>query len=58
MDRMMHTLFVAIILLTLGYIVIDFIDNFWLGCTESAILYLAAVVGAGFYWLGSILKNK
>ena len=55
---MMHTLFVAIILLTLGYIVIDFIDNFWLGCTESAILYLAAVVGAGFYWLGSILKNK
>ena len=46
MDRIMHTLFVAIILLTVGYI---FVNNSWLGYTESAILYLAAVVGAGFY---------
>ena len=55
MDRMMHTLLVAIILLTVGYI---FIDNSWLGYTESAILYLSAVVGAGFYWLGINLKSK
>ena len=55
MDRMMHTLLVAIVLLAVGYI---FIDNSWLGYTESAILYLAAVVGAGFYWLGINLKNK
>lgn len=55
MDRMINTLLVAILLLTVGYI---FIDNFWLGYTESAILYLATVIGAGFYWLGSNLKNK
>lgn len=55
MDRIMNALFVAIVLFAVGYILID---NFWLGRTESAILYLAAVIGAGFYWLGSILKNK
>ena len=55
MDRIMNTILVAIVLFTVGYILID---NFWLGHTESAILYLAAVVGAGFYWLGSNLKNK
>ena len=55
MDRIMNTLLAAIVLFTVGYI---FIDNSWLGYTESAILYLATVVGAGFYWLGSILKDK
>ena len=55
MDRIMHTLLVAIVLFTVGYIVID---NSWLGYTESAILYLATVVGSGFYWLGINLKNK
>ena len=55
MDRIMNTLLVAIVLFTVGYI---FINNSLLGYTESAILYLATVVGAGFYWLGINLKNK
>ena len=42
---------VAVVLLIVGYLFIEY--NNWLGYTESAILYLAAVVGAGCYWIGS-----
>ena len=44
------TILVAAILLFVGDIFID--KNPWMGYTDSAMLYLAAVVGAGFYWLG------
>ena len=49
------TIAVAIILLVVGYLFIDY--NNWLGYTDSAILYLAAIVGAGCYWIGSN-RNK
>ena len=45
------TIGVALILLVTGYIFIEY--NSWLGYTDSAILYLAAVIGAGCYWIGS-----
>jgi len=46
---------VAVVLLLVGGIFIDY--NPWWGYTESAIIYLAAVVGAGCYWIGSNLKK-
>ena len=49
--KVLITLAVAVVLLIVGYIFIDNIS--WLGYTDSAILYLAAVVGAGCYWIGS-----
>lgn len=48
------TLLVAVGLILVGAI---FIERSWLGYTDSAILYLAAVVGAGCYWIGSNLKK-
>ena len=45
------TIAVALVLLVIGYLFIDM--NPWLGYTDSAILYLAAIVGAGCYWIGS-----
>ena len=42
---------IALILLVTGYIFIEY--NSWLGYTDSSILYLAAVIGAGCYWIGS-----
>ena len=53
---LLHTVLVAVVLLFAGKIFMDWFC--WFGYTESAILYLAAVVGAGFYWLGINLKNK
>ena len=50
------TILAAVVLLVVGTIFID--RNSWFGYTDSAILYLAVVVGTGFYWLGSNLKNK
>ena len=44
------TLAVAVVLLIVGYIFIDNVS--WLEYTDSAILYLAAVVGAGCFWIG------
>ena len=49
------TIAVAIALIFVGCVFID--QNTWLGYTDSAILYLAAVVGAGCYWIGSNLKK-
>ena len=46
------TIAVAAVTLAVGYICVD--TNNWEG---SAILYLAAVVGAGCYWIGS-KQNK
>ena len=31
--------------------------NPWLGYTDSALLYLAAVAGGGCFWIGSSLKK-
>ena len=45
------TIGVALVLLVAGYIFIEY--NSWLGYTDSSILYLAAVIGAGCYWIGS-----
>ena len=42
-------------LLFLGYVVIEAIP---LGYTEGAILFLAAVVGAGLYWIGKNIENN
>ena len=42
---------VGIVLLVAGAVFVE--ENPWLGYTESAIVYLAAVIGAGFCWLGS-----
>ena len=53
---LLHTVLVAVVLLVAGYLFMDWFS--WFGYTDSAILYLAAVVGAGFYWLGINLKNK
>ena len=44
---------VAVVILIAGYVFIDSIS--WLGYTESAVLYLSAVIGAGCYWIG---RNK
>ena len=51
-----NTLLVALVLLIVGILFIN--RNWWFGYTDSAILYLTVVIGAGFYWLGTILKNK
>lgn len=48
MKNILITIGVGAVLLFAGYILID--TNHWTG---SAILYLAAVVGAGCYWIGS-----
>ena len=45
------TIAAAVVLLLVGCVFVD--GNPWLGYTESAIVYLAAVIGAGFCWLGS-----
>lgn len=45
------TLAVAVGVLLAGVLFI--IYNIWLGYTDSAIVYLAAVVGAGCFWIGS-----
>lgn len=45
------TIAVAIAILIIGYLFIEY--NNWLGYMESAILYLAAIIGAGCYWIGS-----
>lgn len=47
----MVTVAVAILILAVGCLFVD--CNPWLGYTDSAILYLAAIVGAGCYRLGS-----
>lgn len=47
---------VAAVLLLAGFWFIKY--NSWLGYTDSAILYLAAVVGAGCYWIGSNCKKN
>ena len=53
--NILHTIAVAAAVLLTGYLFID--CNNWLGYTDSAILYLAAVVGAGCYWIGINLKK-
>ena len=45
------TIAVAIVLLVVGLLFME--GNSRLGYTDSAILYLAAVIGAGCYWIGS-----
>ena len=49
--NLLITIAVAVVLLFVGVIFIDM--NLWFGYTDSAILYLASIVGAGFYWMGS-----
>lgn len=46
-----RAILVAVVLLIVGVFFID--NNPWLGYTESAVLYLSAIVGAGCYWIGS-----
>lgn len=53
--NIIKTIIVAAIILFIGAAFIQY--NSWLGYTDSAILYLAAVVGAGCYWIG-INKNS
>lgn len=48
MKNILITIAVAVVTLVVGYLCID--TNHW---EASAILYLAAVVGAGCYWIGS-----
>ena len=49
------TIAIAIVLLVVGCLFIDM--NPYLGYTDSAILYLAAIIGAGCYWIGSNPKK-
>ena len=47
------------VLVAVGIVFIGaiFIENAMLNYTDSAILYLSAVIGAGCYWIGSNLKK-
>jgi len=49
--KVLSTIAVAVVLLLFGCVFVEY--NPWLGYVESAILYLAAVVGGGCYWIGS-----
>lgn len=49
--RIITTLAIVAAILLVGYLFIEY--NTWLGYTESAILFLAAVIGGGCYWIGS-----
>ena len=49
--NILTTIGVALVLLVTGYIFVEY--NTWMGYTESSIVYLAAVIGAGCYWIGS-----
>ena len=46
---------VAVSILLIGYLFIEY--NNWLGYMEYSILYLAAVIGAGCYWIGGNLSK-
>lgn len=51
MDRKIGiTLLTGAALLLVGVFFIE--NNPWFGYTDSALLYLAAVVGAGCFWIG------
>ncbi len=49
--RIITTFAIIAAILIVGYLFIEY--NTWLGYTDSAILFLTAVIGGGFYWLGS-----
>lgn len=49
--NILTTIGVALVLLVTGYIFVEY--NTWMGYTESSTVYLAAVIGAGCYWIGS-----
>lgn len=53
--NMLKTIIAAVVLIFAGAVFIMY--NSWFGYTDSAILYLAAIVGAGCYWVG-INKNN
>ena len=55
-SNILITIVVAIVITVVGLLFIEY--NSWLGYTDSAILYLTAVIGAGCYWIGSSHQKR